>query len=1140
MAGSVSPSYEMRPALVLGLGVNGYGMVRALARAHIPVAGVHGRPDEFGRLSRHCRRVHVIPADAADEGLLAGLFAAAQGLERLVLLPSDDRYVLLLARHAERLGTRFDFHRVAPETVAAIVDKAEMSRVCRQAGIQAPATYVPNPEEPLAPRAEDFPFPCLIKPRRSFGTRFPIDLKNFVAESAAELVRFYADHPGLAGETVWQEIIPGGDDCVYQLNILRAADGALVGPVGVRKLRQYPPGYGVMCFGRTEPNAEVTAATARLLDFLDYRGLASAEFKQDPRTGRLYFIELNPRLPWYNSLFVAAGVNLAALAHHDLTQGSAARSEVPAARVGIHWLGLREDLGAFARRPLRRPGDLRRWLGSLARARAFAWWEWRDPRPFLRASAGLTADLAGTLGERLRGRRPQRPAPANPPIRIMHVVAVLSLSGMEHGVIKQVNRLDPMRFAPSICCLGFQRAETRSVLHPRIPVHELRKSEGRDLTIVRSLAALLRAERVDIVHSHNWQTFFYAVAAAALAGIPLRVHGHHGREAAMAPARQARLSRWIARHVSRLVAVSGDLGHELVAQWGVPAEHVTVIPNGVDLDGFAHPGPVEETREELGLAPEHRVILTVGGLRPVKDYPTLIRAFARVHAERRESRLVIVGGERGGGSQPELEALADSLGVRSAVIFPGVRQDIPRLLALADVYVNSSVFEGMSNTILEAMAASRPVVATDVGGNPELVRDGVSGYVVPRGDPGPLAARLVEVLSDPGLAKALGATGRALVESEHAMPRMVTAYEDCYEDLVWRRGLRRRFRPRELAKAAVARLMSVPGWRSRGRSGERLVVLTYHRVLPVRAALAYALPPMAMPRDEFDAQMAHLARRYAPLPLGEAAERLARGTLPPRAVAVTFDDGYGDNYRHAFPILRKHGIPASIFVVTGALDRRTPFWWDAVAQAVERIAALGRSSTDGLPRWIAARLNALPAGGRLGETARAIIQELNRRDRVEREATLAALLAVAPAGGAGGDDLLTWAEVREMRRAGIEFGSHTVSHAFLDELAPAEARRQIEDSLERLAAELGAPTRLFAYPRGRMAEPIRALLRDAGVTVAVTTELGDNGASDDLLALRRLDAGYLRRAGGFDPHVFDAELAGHFQRLHAAVHRRSR
>jgi peptidoglycan/xylan/chitin deacetylase (PgdA/CDA1 family) len=186
------------------------------------------------------------------------------------------------------------------------------------------------------------------------------------------------------------------------------------------------------------------------------------------------------------------------------------------------------------------------------------------------------------------------------------------------------------------------------------------------------------------------------------------------------------------------------------------------------------------------------------------------------------------------------------------------------------------------------------------------------------------------------------------------------------------------------------------------------------------------------------------------------------------------------------------------------------------------------------------RLAPLQRGDRPREVARGIVQELNRLDRTAREGAVAALLAAAPSGGAAGDGLLTWAEVREMRRGGIEFGSHTVSHAFLDELPLAEARREIEESLDRLAAELGEPPQLFAYPRGRVAEPVRAVLRGAGVTVAVTTELGDNRAGDDLLALRRLDAGYLRRAGGFDPHVFDAELAGRFERLHAAGRRGSR
>jgi peptidoglycan/xylan/chitin deacetylase (PgdA/CDA1 family) len=361
------------------------------------------------------------------------------------------------------------------------------------------------------------------------------------------------------------------------------------------------------------------------------------------------------------------------------------------------------------------------------------------------------------------------------------------------------------------------------------------------------------------------------------------------------------------------------------------------------------------------------------------------------------------------------------------------------------------------------------------------------------------------------------------------MGRMVAAYEDCYEDLVSRRGVRRRARARERMKSAVARV--VP--RSRKAAAGGLVVLTYHRVLPVRAARAYAIPPMAMPRDEFDAQMGHLARHYAPLPLVEAAARLARGSLPARAVAVTFDDGYGDNYRHAFPILRKHGVPATIFVVTGALDRRTPFWWDAVAAAVERLAqepAVGNH----LPAWLTACLAPLPAGALPREVARGIVRRLNALERPERDRTVAALLAAAPGASPAGDDLLTWDQAREMRRAGVELGSHTVSHAFLDELSPAEARREIEESLDRLAAELGAPARLFAYPRGRVAEPLRALLRDAGVLAAVTTELGDNRPGADLLALHRLDAGYLRRAGGFDRHVFDAELAGRFTRLHAA------
>ena len=178
--------------------------------------------------------------------------------------------------------------------------------------------------------------------------------------------------------------------------------------------------------------------------------------------------------------------------------------------------------------------------------------------------------------------------------------------------------------------------------------------------------------------------------------------------------------------------------------------------------------------------------MNTGGFRPIKDHATLLRAFARVRREDPEARLVLVGS--GGSADPRagLDRMASELGIADAVRFAGVRKDIPRLLKVSDVYVNSSRFEGMSNTILEAMAAGRPVVATEVGGNPELVQDGTTGYLVPAGEEGPMAERIGELLRDEALRAKLGAAGRAHVEEVHSMGGMVRAYTDLYEE-VWSR-----------------------------------------------------------------------------------------------------------------------------------------------------------------------------------------------------------------------------------------------------------------------------------------------------------------------------------------------------------------
>jgi sugar transferase (PEP-CTERM/EpsH1 system associated) len=387
-----------------------------------------------------------------------------------------------------------------------------------------------------------------------------------------------------------------------------------------------------------------------------------------------------------------------------------------------------------------------------------------------------------------RVRKSIRNSAQQRPIRVMHVVDLLALAGMEYGVIKLVNRLDPERIRSMIACMRHQTNDVRQLLASTIPVHELRKSPGRNWRVIGRLAALFRRERVDIVHSHNWPTFLYSVAAARLAGVAIMVHGEHGKDETIPHRGRLLVSRVLARGVAQVCTVSRDLTEELIRDWHIPPERVTRIPNGVDLEAFGTRFPIDGLRGELNLTSENRVVMTTGGFRPIKDLPTLLRAFARVHRDDPMARLLLVG--KGTSTQPYagLDRLASDLGVADAVRFAGVRQDIPKLLQLCDVYVNSSLFEGMSNTILESMAAGRPVVATAVGGNPEIVQDGVTGYLVPPGQEEPMAALMGRLLSDPSLRGRMGAAGRARIEAEHSMTGMIRAYSDLYEELWMARG----------------------------------------------------------------------------------------------------------------------------------------------------------------------------------------------------------------------------------------------------------------------------------------------------------------------------------------------------------------
>ncbi|HYR51629.1 MAG TPA: glycosyltransferase [Candidatus Dormibacteraeota bacterium] len=703
---------------------------------------------------------------------------------------------------------------------------------------------------------------------------------------------------------------------------------------------------------------------------------------------------------------------------------------------------------------------------------------------------------------------------------------------MEVGVTNLVNRQNSRKFAPLICCLHSATDEARAMVHPRVQIVELGKQPGIDGSMVTKLIRLFRRVRPHIVHSHNWPTFLYTVIAARLAGVPVLVHGEHGYEDQLEIGRRLATKRFLSRRVTQLATVSLDLERVLIERWNVPPERVLCVPNGVDLDRFRVTPNLEALRDELGLGPGHPVVIGIGRFGPVKDFQTLIRGFARVHSLRPEARLLLVGW---GDDHVELEELAESLGVRSAVIFTGSRHDVPELLSLSDVYVNSSLFEGMSNTILEAMASARPVVATSVGGNPELVRDGETGFLFPAGDDVALAGRLDLLLGETALRATMGKAGREIVARDHPIAKTVEAYDNMYLENTLRWELRRSEPSTQSVRRAAARALRYSGltWMRRTTQRNFLTILAYHRVLPLQESLGYPFQSMVMPRDLFEHQISHLRKHYSILTLGEGVGRLRARDLPPRAVAVTFDDGYRDNFEVAFPVLKRYGVSATFFVVTRALDGRIRLLWDEVLTRVRDLQKNGFHDAllgDSLPAWTHDRVRMLKEGAPADRIGERIVRDLNRVPLRERELVMDALRRAAPTETGSSDPaLMGWDEVRELQRAGMAIGAHTASHSFLDELEPAAARGEIDESIRTLEDRLGTRATLFSYPRGRFKHDVKRWLQEAGIEAAVTTELGRNAPGADLYELRRLDAGYCRIDAGCDTVLLDVEIQGWFQ-----------
>lgn len=380
---------------------------------------------------------------------------------------------------------------------------------------------------------------------------------------------------------------------------------------------------------------------------------------------------------------------------------------------------------------------------------------------------------------------------------IAHVVYRFDTGGLENGVANLINHLPADRFDHAVIALtevtGFKHRVTRS----GVSFHALDKQPGHGVGLYTDLYRLFRRLRPTIVHTRNIAAS-EAQWPAALARVPVRIHGEHGWDVGdVAGGRRSHhLQRRLVRpFVHRFVALSTEIRRYLEERVGVPAERITQICNGVDTERFVPADRRLQTHGPIGQRfrdDQLFFIGTVGRLSPVKHQRLLVDAFVRASALAPELaprlRLVIAGD---GPDRAAIERQVQASGCAERIWMAGNRDDVPGLLSGLDLFVLPSLAEGISNTILEAMASGVPVLATRVGGNAELVMNGNTGVLVPSNDVEAMATAIVEYAAHPDRVDVHGTNAREIAVARFSIEAMVDRYAELYDT-----ELARRARPR--------------------------------------------------------------------------------------------------------------------------------------------------------------------------------------------------------------------------------------------------------------------------------------------------------------------------------------------------------
>lgn len=372
------------------------------------------------------------------------------------------------------------------------------------------------------------------------------------------------------------------------------------------------------------------------------------------------------------------------------------------------------------------------------------------------------------------------------PLNVAYLMHSFGMGGLERCVARLANDLDRQRFRPILITLNVAAGAAAWVNKDEVPIISMKKSQGNDWRLIGRLADVLRDHHIDLVHSHNWGTLLETVLARQMAKVPLHVHAERGTVLGRVEQGGVRLrfrgfaANWGLRQADAVMSNAHAVAARIAERCNFARENIQVIPNGVEVPPTTRPGVGPKIREQLAIPKDALVIGSIGRLAEVKGFEVAIQATVDAVARGYKVHLLIVGE---GPQRAKLTELAESGGISQRVHFVGQQEVIGDFLAAMDVYVNVSHSEGMSQSLVEAMAAGLPLIATDVGDSALVLgNDSKCGRIVPPADPVGLSAAVVE-LANPALRKQFALQARERHRREFSSETMIQRYEQFYLEL---------------------------------------------------------------------------------------------------------------------------------------------------------------------------------------------------------------------------------------------------------------------------------------------------------------------------------------------------------------------